>query len=127
MIPNHHILFSTMFFGLAYLLGFEPSYIVIGFLASILIDLDHFFVGSIAGGYNPKTIYDFCLNPTVFGGMTLDKALKAKIFGTRLLPFHNIWACSGFGLLWPPVGIGMSLHLALDLISLPFMHPKTTM
>lgn len=114
MKPLQHLLFSTMFFGVLYTLGFESNFVVTAFAASILIDLDHFFLAGRVGSWNPLQIYRFCVN----FNPELREILVIKFGGIRFLPFHNVLLALLVTLFFPSIGVGMLFHLALDFISI---------
>lgn len=114
MMPSHHILISGAVFSFAYLRGLSGEFVLIGFFAAILIDIDHFLLGSIAGGYSPSMIYEFSKKHEILRSFTWREILRGKLLGTRLFPLHNIWICGALLWLWLPAGFGFSLHLILD-------------
>jgi hypothetical protein len=111
---SQHILFSGAVFGTAYVLGLKEEFVLIAFLASVLVDVDHLFIGGLVGTYNPKRIYDYFIDGKFDEWMTPKEVIRGKIFGSRFFPLHNIWVCGALLWIWPPVGVGMAFHYALD-------------
>jgi hypothetical protein len=112
---HYHIVLSTFFFGSLFILGYEKNFVATAFIASLLIDIDHIFVGSIAGSYNPLKIIRY--SPTDKTGKSDLRELRQwKTIGSRFIPFHNVWICIILLVLWFPVGVGASFHLIIDIV-----------
>ena len=114
MKPLQHLLLSSVFFGALHILGFDQAFVVTAFAASILIDIDHFFLAGRVGSWNPLHIYRFCMN---FNPEPRE-ILVLKFGGIRFLPFHNVLLSLVVALFLPAVGMGMLFHLVLDFISI---------
>ena len=122
MHPLRHIIISGVFFTIAYILGVGAGFVIVGFIASILIDIDHFGLWGLVGSYNPLEIYGFCASTEFLKMFNGDESAEMKILGSRLFPLHNIWVVMGLIVLWPAASLGVLFHIILDLIALPWLH-----
>lgn len=123
MRPSQHVLLSGIVFSIAYALGVNAELIIIAFLASILIDIDHLLVGRVIGSYNPNVVYDYCINRKFLERMTWQEIAIGKLFGNWFFPLHNIWVTGTLLWLWLPAGVGMIFHSILDFYQLFFDAP----
>ncbi len=114
MHPTHHVIISFLVFGFLYLLGLPFNFVMVAFLASILVDIDHMALGRIFGTYNPIEIYNRCMAREIEDIFTSRGALLRKWFDLRVLPFHNLFLNVILIMFLPPVGIGVLLHNILD-------------
>ncbi|MEE9595117.1 MAG: hypothetical protein V3V92_06930 [Candidatus Hydrothermarchaeales archaeon] len=119
MHPLRHIIISGVLFTLAYVMGLGEDFVIVGFIASILIDIDHFGLRSLVGSYNPLKIHKFSASLEFIKMFKEDEIAEMKILGTRLMPLHNIWVVMGLIVVWPAAGLGVLVHIILDLIALP--------
>lgn len=113
---SRHVLISGAAFGLLYLFGFPKNFVLIGFLASILIDIDHLTLYGVLGTSNPFKIYHLIMSGEFDRKFSTEEKFKTKWLDFRLLPFHNIFLNAVLLLAVFPVGIGVLFHNILDWI-----------
>ncbi len=117
MNPSVHIISSFIVFGLLFKMGAPLDFVIIAFGTSILIDADHLLFGRMVGSYNPKKIYDFCMNNGILKFMPPRRLVFSRIIDFRVLPFHNIVLAVVAIFLYLPVGLGLLFHIILDVFS----------
>ncbi len=109
-----HIISSLAVFGILFKMGAPLDFVIIAFVASIIIDVDHFLFGRVAGSYHPKKIYDFCLSEDVYESFTPMRIFLSRPFDFRVFPLHNIFLAALAIYLYLPVGLGLLFHIILD-------------
>lgn len=116
MYLSRHIIISGAAFGLLYLFGFPKNFVLLGFIASILMDIDHLTLCGILGTYNPFKLYQLIMAGEFDKQFSAKEQLKTKWLDFRLLPFHNIFLNAILLVAVFPIGIGMLFHNILDWI-----------
>ena len=103
-------------FGLLYLFGFPQNFVLLGFLASVLMDIDHLTLCGVLGTRNPVEIYRLIMAGEFDSKFSTEEQLKTKWLDFRLLPFHNIFLNALLLLAVFPIGVGVLFHNVLDWI-----------
>lgn len=116
MHPTHHVIVSTIVFGYLHIIGFPLSFVALGFIASIAVDIDHMALGRIYGTYNPVEIYNRCASREIESRFTPMGVLLRKWFDLGMFPFHNLFLNAVFLIAVLPIGLGMLLHNLLDVV-----------
>jgi hypothetical protein len=111
---SRHFIISAIVFGMLYLFGFPKNFILLGFFASILMDIDHLTLCGILGTYNPIELYSRIMAGEFDEMFTAKEQFIAKWLDFKLLPFHNLFLNAALLLAVFPVGVGMLLHNILD-------------
>lgn len=114
MYLSRHVIISAAVFSLLYLFGFPLNFVLLGFFASILMDIDHLTLYGILGTYNPIEIYRLIMAGEFDERFTPKEQFITKWLDFKLLPFHNIFLNAALLLAVFPVGLGMLLHNILD-------------
>jgi hypothetical protein len=117
MNPLVHIISALAVFGLLFKTGAPLDFVVIAILSSVLIDMDHFLFGRMAGSYHPRKIYEFCMSGKIFEFIPPERLISCRIFDVKVLPLHNIVLAVFALVLYLPVGLGMLLHIMTDVFS----------
>jgi hypothetical protein len=113
---SRHFIISAVVFGLLYLFGFPLNFVLLGFLASVLMDIDHLTLYGILGTYNPLELYRLIMAGEFDRRFSRKEQLVTKWIDFRLLPFHNIFLNALLLLAVFPIGVGVLFHNILDWI-----------
>ncbi len=114
MNPSVHIISALVVFGLLFSMGAPLDFVVIAIVTSVIIDVDHFLFGRVAGSYHPKKIYDFCVSENVYESFTPLKIFLSRPLDFRVFPLHNIVLVVFAIYFYLPVGLGLLFHVILD-------------
>lgn len=110
----HHFIISSSVFGIFYLVGSPLDFVMLAFLASVFIDVDHMLLGRFYGTYNPIEIYNRTMKKELEKKLTPREILVRKWFDLRVFPLHNLLLNVILLITVLPVGIGVLLHNILD-------------
>lgn len=113
---SRHIIISAAAFSLLYLFGFPLNFVLLGFVTSILMDIDHLSLHGIFDTRNPIEIYSRIMAGEFDERFTPKEQFITKWLDFKLLPFHNLFLNAAFLFAVFPIGVGMLLHNILDAI-----------
>jgi hypothetical protein len=121
MLPKWHILFGAIFTGILYFISPEinPLYLALVFLASFLIDVDHYIQGvRKTGTWNLKRVFDYHIEENKKAERDLKKGIrkKADFHFFHTLEFHILIGLLSF--VWVGffyIFIGLVFHSLFDL------------
>jgi hypothetical protein len=122
MYLSRHVIISATVFGILYLSGFPKNFILLGFFASILMDIDHLTLCGIFGTYNPVEIYSRVMAGEFDEMFTPKEQFINKWVDFKIFPFHNLFLNAVILITVFPVGVGMLLHNVLDAIDYAGCH-----
>lgn len=111
---SRHFIISVTVFGILYLFGFPLNFVLLGFFASILMDIDHLTLCWVFGTYNPIEIYSRIMAGEFNERFTPKEQFITKWVEFKVLPFHNLFINAALLVAVFPVGLGMLLHNILD-------------
>jgi hypothetical protein len=111
---KYHFIISALVFGVFYIIGFPLDFVMLAFLASIFMDIDHMTLGRFYGTYNPLEIYNRTMKKELERKLTPKEIILRKWFDLRVFPFHNLLLNIVLLMVILPVGIGVLLHNVLD-------------
>jgi hypothetical protein len=109
-----------MVFAVLYLGGLSLKFVILAFLASVFMDIDHMMLGRFYGTYNPIEIYNRTMKKELEKKLTPRQIMLRKWFDFRMFPFHNLILNVVLLITFLPVGIGVLLHNILDVFDYVF-------
>jgi hypothetical protein len=117
MLPYLHVIISLIASLILYALKINPLFILLFFLASILIDFDHYLLYVFRKKrFNPFKAYNYCRNDS-------EKEFLKEGKNRILFAFHNLEVflilliLSFFISFFIPIILGYSFHSIIDIIS----------
>jgi hypothetical protein len=127
MLPRWHILYGSIFAALLYVAAPKTNliYVLLVFLASVFIDLDHYFCSVVKGKHlSLKKAFEYHQKLNVEEEKRKGKGIKQKgdfhLFHT--IEFHILIGL--LGIFWVGffyIFIGMMFHSLIDIYSLLFV------